>query len=73
MDVAVADAIRAAKDGSFSNEPYVGTLENDGTGLSPFHEFDSKIPAELKSELDALKADIISGKITIESKSQPAA
>jgi basic membrane protein A len=72
MDVAVADAIRAAKDGSFSNEPYVGTLENDGTGLSPFHEFDSKIPAELKSELDALKADIISGKITIDSKSQPA-
>jgi hypothetical protein len=27
----------------------------------------------LKSELDALKADIISGKITIESKSQPSA
>lgn len=71
MDVAVADAIKAAKDGSFSNEPYVGTLENDGTGLSPFHEFDSKVPAELKSELDALKADIISGKITLESKSQP--
>jgi basic membrane protein A and related proteins len=73
MDVAVANAIKAAKDGSFSNEPYVGTLENEGTGLSPFHEFDSKIPAELKTELDTLKADIISGKITIESKSQPAA
>jgi basic membrane protein A len=73
MDVAVADAIKAAKDGSFSNEPYVGTLENEGTGLSPFHDFDSKVPAELKSELDALKADIISGKITIESKSQPSA
>jgi basic membrane protein A len=71
MDVAVHDAIKAASDGSFSNEPYVGTLENDGTGLSPFHNFDSKIPAELKSELDALKADIISGKIMIESKSQP--
>jgi basic membrane protein A len=73
MDVAVADAIKAAKDGSFSNEPYVGTLENEGTGLSPFHDFDSKVPAELKSELDALKADIISGKIKIESKSQPSA
>ena len=73
LDVAVHAAIKAAKDGSFSNEPYVGTLENDGTGLTPFHEFDSKVPAELKSELDALKADIISGKITIESKSQPSA
>jgi basic membrane protein A and related proteins len=73
MDVAVRDTIKAAKDGSFSNEPYVGTLENEGTGLAPFHEFDSKVPAELKSELDAVKADIISGKITIESKSQPSA
>jgi basic membrane protein A and related proteins len=73
MDVAVHDAIKAAKDGSFSNEPYVGTLENDGTGLAPFHEFDSKVPAELKSDLDALKADIVSGKIKIESKSQPSA
>jgi basic membrane protein A and related proteins len=73
MDVAVHDAIKAAKDGSFSNEPYVGTLENNGTGLAPFHNFESKIPAELKSELDALKADIISGKITIDSKSQPSA
>jgi basic membrane protein A and related proteins len=73
LDVAVADAIKAAQDGSFSNEPYVGTLENKGTGLSPFHEFDSKVPAELKSELDALQADIISGKIKIESKSQPSA
>ena len=73
MDVAVLNAIKSAKDGSFSNEPYVGTLENDGTGLAPFHDFDSKVPAELKSELDALKADIISGKIKIESKSQPSA
>jgi basic membrane protein A len=73
MDVAVADAIKAAKDGSFSNEPFVGTLENDGTGLAPFHDFESKVPAELKSELDALKADIIGGKITIQSKSQPSA
>ena len=60
MDVAVFDAIKAAKDGSFSNEPFVGTLENEGTGLSPFNEFDAKVPAELKTELDALKADIIS-------------
>jgi basic membrane protein A and related proteins len=73
MDVAVTDAIKSAQDGSFSNDPYVGTLENSGTSLAPFHDFDSKVPAELKSELDALKADIISGKITIDSKAQPSA
>ncbi|HEV2929207.1 MAG TPA: BMP family ABC transporter substrate-binding protein, partial [Propionibacteriaceae bacterium] len=71
LDLAVLEAIRAAKDGSFSNDPYVGTLENEGTGLSPFHDFESKVPADLKAEVDALKADIISGKIKIESKSQP--
>ena len=71
LDVAVKDAIAAARDGSFSNEPYVGTLENEGTGLSPYNDFDSKVPAELKTEIDTLKADIIAGKITIESKSQP--
>ena len=71
MDVAVSDAIKAAQDGCFCTEPFVGTLENDGTGLAPFHDFDAKVPAELKTELDAIKADIISGKIKIESKSQP--
>ena len=71
MDVAVKDAITAARDGSFSNEPYVGTLENEGTGLAPFNEFESKVPDELKGELDKIKADIIAGTITIESKSQP--
>jgi basic membrane protein A and related proteins len=71
MDLAVLEAIKSAKDGTFDNKPYVGTLDNQGTGLSPFHDFDSKVPADLKAEVDALKADIISGKIKIESKSQP--
>lgn len=71
MDVAVADAIKASQGGSFSSEPYVGTLENNGTGLSPFNQFDSKVPAELKAELDQIKSDIIAGTIEIESESQP--
>lgn len=71
MDKAVFDAIKAGVDNNFSNEPYVGTLENEGTGLSPFHEFDSKISADTKTELDKIKQDIISGTIKIESKSQP--
>jgi basic membrane protein A and related proteins len=68
----VFDAIKAAQDGSFSNEPFVGTLENNGTGLAPFHDFDSKVPADLKSELDKIKSDIQAGTIKITSKSQPA-
>jgi len=71
MDVAVFDAVKAAKDGKFDNKPYVGSLEDGGTGLSPFHEFDSKIPADVKDELKMIKDDINSGKITITSKAQP--
>ena len=71
LDVSVTEAIKAAKDGSFSNEPYVGTLDNAGTGLAPYNQFDSKVPAELKGEIDKIKADIVAGTIKIESKSQP--
>jgi basic membrane protein A len=71
MDVAVKDAIKSSIDNTFNNTPYVGTLENNGTGLAPYHEFDGKIPAELKSGIDQVKADIISGKIVVASKAQP--
>lgn len=71
MDVAVYDAIKAAKDGSFSNTPYVGSLKDKGTGISPFHEFDSKVPADVKADLKTIESDIASGKITITSTAQP--
>jgi basic membrane protein A len=71
MDVAVENAIKAAVDNKFDPTPYVGRLDNNGTGLSPYHEFDSKIPADLKSEIDTLKKDIVSGKVPVASKAQP--
>ncbi|WP_288782978.1 BMP family protein [uncultured Cutibacterium sp.] len=71
MDVAVFDAVKAAKDGKFDSKPYVGSLEDDGTGLSPFHEFDSEVPADVKNELKTITDDISSGKIKITSKAQP--
>ncbi len=57
--------------GTFPTGSYIGDLKNAGTGLAPFHEFESKVPAGLKSEVDQVKADIISGKIAITSPSQP--
>ncbi|TDU88640.1 nucleoside-binding protein [Kribbella voronezhensis] len=73
MDVAVQDAVTSVVDNKYDSKQFVGTLENGGTSLAPFHEFDGKVPAEVKTELDQIKADIISGKITIASKAQPAA
>ncbi|WP_331714663.1 BMP family lipoprotein [Auraticoccus cholistanensis] len=71
MDVAVSDAITASFNDEFDNEPYVGTLENQGTGLAPFNQFEDKVPAELKTELEQIRADITSGAIEIESAAQP--
>ncbi|GAB3624147.1 BMP family ABC transporter substrate-binding protein [Mariniluteicoccus endophyticus] len=71
MDIAVLEAIKAAKDKTFSNEPYVGTLANKGTFLAPFHNFDGKIDAATKSELEQVGKDIQSGTIKIESASAP--
>ena len=50
---------------------YLGTLENNGVSLAPYHEFDSKVDAELKAEVDKLKADIIAGTVKVESPAQP--
>jgi len=71
MGEAVEAIVKDDKDGKFSNAPYVGTLENNGVSIAPFHDLDSAVSAETKSELDALKADIISGKLVVESKSSP--
>lgn len=48
---------------AFSGDAYLGTLANDGTGLSPFHDLDGKVSADVKSKLDELKAGIIDGSI----------
>ncbi len=72
---AVKDAVsKGAKDEALPSSPgFLGTLANNGVSLAPYHEFDSKIPAELKSEIDQLKKDIISGKVPVASKAQPKA
>ncbi len=50
---------------------YLGTLENNGVSLAPYNKFDSKIDAGLKTEVDKLKSDIISGTVKVESANAP--
>jgi basic membrane protein A len=64
---AVVKATEKQASGTFDNVPYVGTLKNDGVGIAPFHDFTSKVGSGLQGELDSIKADIISGKITVKS------
>ena len=71
MSTAVEDVIAGAAGGSFDATPYVGTLENGGVGLAPFHEFEDDVPADLAKEVEALKQEIIDGSVVVESKASP--
>jgi basic membrane protein A len=69
----VQEYLKQAGTGTFPTGSYIGTLANGGTGLAPFHEYESKVPAALKSQLEQVKAGISDGSIKITSKSQPTA
>jgi basic membrane protein A len=55
----------------FDPAQYIGTLENEGVGIAPFHEFEDAVPDELKDEIDELRQQIIDGEIEIGSEFSP--
>lgn len=71
IDEAVYAATNDAAQGTLDFAPYVGTLENEGVGLSSFHDFESKLPAGLTDELADLQQQIISGELQVTSVNTP--
>lgn len=65
MDVAVYDTITAVLADQFEGDLYLGTLENDGVGIAPFHEFEDQVPDNLMQELDEIRQGIIDGSISL--------
>jgi len=72
MDITTFKAIQSVMDGTFVGGVTVGDLKNGGVGLADFHDLDSMVPAELKAELDTLKAGIIDGSIPTNPSALPA-
>ncbi|UVI35104.1 BMP family lipoprotein [Brevibacterium spongiae] len=68
---AVEDTIKEGTEDKFSNEPYVGTLENEGVGLAPYHDFEDKVPEDVKKKVEDLKKQIVDGSLVVESESTP--
>ena len=66
MDVAVYDAMAAVVDGTFEGGLYVGTLENDGVGIAPFHDFEDEVPQEVKDAIPGLIDGIIAGEVSVD-------
>ncbi|MEV7430591.1 MULTISPECIES: BMP family protein [unclassified Nocardioides] len=67
MDISAYETIMAASEDNFDAENYVGTLENDGVSLAPFHNFEDKVSDTLTDELEQVKAGIIDGSIEVKS------
>jgi basic membrane protein A and related proteins len=65
----VSGAVTSAANGTFKGGTYIGTLANGGAVLAPYHDFSSKVPAALQSELATIKAGIESGSIQTPTKS----
>jgi basic membrane protein A and related proteins len=58
------DLIHETMQGKFAGcTNYIGSMDNDGVALAPYHDLDSQVPAALKAEIEALKAKIVSGEL----------
>jgi basic membrane protein A len=66
---AVKTAVLSAATGSFKGGNYIGTLSNGSVGLSPFHDYASKVPASLQAELKTIQTNIQNGTIKVATKS----
>jgi basic membrane protein A and related proteins len=66
VDSAVYNYLKSVADGSVKAGISTGTLQNGGVGLAPFHDWDSKIPADLKAQIQEASDGIKDGSIQID-------
>ncbi|WP_422454983.1 BMP family lipoprotein [Arthrobacter sp. 7Tela_A1] len=71
MGEAVEEVISTDVEGNFDSTPYIGTLENGGVTLAPYHDQEDAVPADVKTAVDEIKQKIIDGEITVESAASP--
>ena len=65
IDVSVLDFYNQVEGGYLGGTDYSGTIANKGVLLSPFHDFDSQIPADLKAEIATLQTALGNGSVTV--------
>jgi basic membrane protein A len=65
IDVSVLDFFNQVEGGYLGGTDYSGTLRNNGVLLAPFHDFDAQIPADLKADIEDLKAKLTDGTLTV--------
>ena len=63
IDNAVFQAIKDKLQSTFTGGEWIGTLENDGVGIAPFHEYEDEVPQAVKDEMEGVRQGIIEGTI----------
>jgi len=66
VDVAVYNYLKTVADGSVKAGINIASLQNGGVGLAPFHDWDSRIPADLKARIREASDGIQDGSIKID-------
>jgi basic membrane protein A len=63
VDVAVYEYLKAVNGGTSKAGMITANLKNGGVGLAPFHDWDSKISADLKAKISEAEAGLKDGSI----------
>jgi basic membrane protein A len=66
IDVAVFNTIQDALEGKFTGGVVIYKIKDGGVDIAPFHDFDGQVSAELKAEIEAAKAALIDGSLTVD-------
>lgn len=66
IDVAVYNTIKDSVEGNFTGGTVTYTIADGGVDIAPFHDFDAVVTAEMKAELEAIKAALIDGSLTVD-------
>ena len=67
----VFDTVKDASEGRFSADPYIGTLNNQGVTVAPFHDFDSSVPESVKARIEELRTQISDGTLDVSTPYDP--
>lgn len=63
IDNSVYQAVERAINGEAPEPVFVSTLENEGVGIAPFHDYEEEISDEVKTALDEMADAIIAGEL----------
>jgi basic membrane lipoprotein Med (substrate-binding protein (PBP1-ABC) superfamily) len=63
VDVAVYNYLKSVGDKSVKAGALTANIQNGGVGLAPFHDWDSKIPADVKAKIQTATAGLKDGSI----------